>query len=149
MNAMTRWNPFQEMEELHNRISSLLEPASSRRWLGQENLAGEWAPLVDIVESDKEYLIKAELPGLKKEDVKVTFENGTLAIAGERKFEKEEKGKRYHRVESTYGSFMRSFVLPADTDPSKIDAEFKDGVLHVHVAKSETAKPKQINVKAS
>ena len=149
MNVMTRWNPFREMEELHNRLTSLLEPAARRREDGDETLTGQWAPPVDIVETDKDYLIKAELPGLKKDDVKVTFESGNLTIAGERKFEKEEDGKRYHRVELTYGTFLRSFSLPANTDPNGINAEFKDGVLHVHVAKTEAARPKEIAVKVA
>jgi HSP20 family protein len=109
----------------------------------------EWAPLVDITEDDKEYLIKAELPEVTKNDLKVTVENGVLQLSGSRKFEKEEKGRRYHRVERAYGSFSRSFTLPDDADPAKVHAEFKDGVLQVHVAKSEGAKPKLIDVKIS
>ena len=107
----------------------------------------EWAPLVDLVEDDKEYLIKAELPEVKKEDVKVTVENGVLSIGGERKFEKEEENKKYHRIERAYGSFMRSFALPQDAAGDKINAEFKDGVLKVHLPKSAEAKPKSIDVK--
>jgi HSP20 family protein len=86
---------------------------------------------------------------MRKEDVKVTVENGVLTLSGERKLEKEEKGKRYHRIERAYGSFVRSFTLPDDADSDKVSAEFKDGVLKVHVAKSEAAKPKQIEVKVS
>ena len=109
----------------------------------------EWSPLVDISEDDKEYLIKAELPEVKKEDVKVTAEAGTLTIMGERRFEKEEKGKRYHRVERAYGTFGRSFSLPDDASPAKVSAEFKDGVLTVHLVKDEKAKPQQVEVKVS
>jgi HSP20 family protein len=105
--------------------------------------------LADITEDDKEYLIKAELPEMRKEDVKVTAENGVLTISGERKFEKEEKKKKYHRVERGFGTFMRSFALPDDADFSKVNAEFKNGVLRVHVPKSEHAKPKQIEVKVA
>jgi HSP20 family protein len=104
----------------------------------------EWAPLADISEDDKEYLIKLELPEVKKEDVNVTVENGVLTISGERKFEKEEKNKKYHRVERAYGSFMRRFTLPDDADAEKGKAEFKDGMLTVHVSKSEKAKPNHI-----
>jgi HSP20 family protein len=107
----------------------------------------EWAPLVDISEDDKEYLIKAELLEVKKEDMKVTVQNEVLTITGERKFEKEEKDKKYHRVERAYGSFTRSFKLPADVDPAKVEAEVKDGLLTVHLAKSEKATPKSIEVK--
>lgn len=106
-----------------------------------------WAPLVDITEDDKEYLIKAELPEVRKHEVKVTVENGLLVISGERSFEKEENGKRYHRVERAYGNFARSFAVPDDADDAKVNAEFKDGMLTVHLAKRETAKPKNIEVK--
>jgi HSP20 family protein len=107
----------------------------------------EWTPLVDIAEDDKEYLIKAELPDVKKEDVKVTVENGVVTITGERKFEKEEKGKKYHRIERAYGSFMRSFALPEGAAGDTISAEFKDGVLKVHLPKSAEAKPNPIDVR--
>ena len=149
-NALTRWNPLRELEDFQTRILSAFNPASARRGNGQESMAlAEWAPLVDIAEDDKEYLITAELPEVKKEDVKVTMENGMLTITGERKFEKEEKNKTWHRVERSYGSFARSFALPDNGDAEKVNAEFKDGILNVHVAKSEAAKPKQIEVKVS
>ena len=109
----------------------------------------EWAPLVDISEDDKEYCIRTELPGVKKEEVKVTVENGVLSISGERKYEKEEKNRKYHRIERAYGNFLRSFSLPDDADGSKVSAEFKDGVLNVHLAKDEKAKPKAIEVKVA
>ena len=98
MNALTKWNPFRELEEIQNRLGSLFG-RTPMRGLGEEAMTvSEWTPLVDITEDDKEYLIKAELPEVKKEDVKVTVENGTLTITGERKFEKEEKDKKYHRI---------------------------------------------------
>ena len=109
----------------------------------------EWSPLVDISENDQEYLIKAELPEVRKEDVKVTAEKGTLTIMGERKFEKEETGRKYHRVERAYGSFGRSFALPDDANPAKVSAAFKDGVLVVHLVKDEKIKPQQVEVKIS
>jgi HSP20 family protein len=148
-NALTRWNPLRELEDFQSRILSAFNP-SSRRGNGQESLAMvEWAPLVDIAEDDKEYLITAELPEVKKEDVRVTTENGVLTVTGERKFEKEEKNRKWHRVERSYGSFARSFALPDDGDATKVNAEFKDGILKVHVAKSEAARPKQIEVKVN
>jgi HSP20 family protein len=109
----------------------------------------EWAPLVDIAEDDKEYLIKVELPEVQKDDVKVTVENGTLTIAGERKAEKEEKGRKFHRVERYFGRFERNFTIPDDAAGENVKAEFKDGVLRVHLAKSEKARPKQIEVKVA
>ena len=137
------------MEALRHGLGSLLGRSPVHLAEGQEEQIAvpEWAPLVDISEDDKEYLIKAELPEVKKEDVKVTAEEGTLTIMGERKFEKEEKGKKYHRVERAYGSFARTFSLPDDASPGKVSAEFKDGVLTVHLAKTQKAKPTHIEVK--
>jgi HSP20 family protein len=147
--GLERWDPFKDLEETSNRLNRLFGRFPFfRAGEGKEAMTvTEWAPLVDITEDDKEYLIKAELPEVKKEEVKVTVENGVLAISGERKFEKEEKGKRYHRMERAYGSFLRSFTLPEGTDASKVNAECKDGVLKVHVPKSEKAKSKALEVK--
>lgn len=153
MSALTRWNPFREMEELQRRMSSLMGWEPFRRsevTTDQENITVlEWAPLVDISEDDKEYLIKVELPEVKKDDVKVTVEGGTLTISGERKAEKEEKNRKYHRVERFHGRFARSFSIPDDAEDDSVKAEFKDGVLRVHLTKSEKARPKQIAVKVS
>jgi HSP20 family protein len=146
-NTLTRWDPFRELEQMHNRLSSLFDGESSRR-NGKESLTvAEWAPVVDIAEDDKSYVIKAELPEVKKDDVRVSVENGVLTITGERKAEKEEKGKKYHRVERSYGAFARSFTLPGDIDSEQVSAAFKDGMLTVTVMKSEKARPKHIDVK--
>jgi len=153
MNALTRWNPFREMEDMQRRMSSLFDWSPFRRsnlTAEDENISvPEWAPLVDIAEDQKEYLIKVELPEVQKDDVKVTVESGTLTISGERKAEKEEKGRKFHRVERFYGRFERSFSIPDDAEASDVKAEFKDGVLRVHLAKSEKARPKQIEVKVN
>ncbi|HEV2452727.1 MAG TPA: Hsp20/alpha crystallin family protein [Verrucomicrobiae bacterium] len=153
MNTLIRWNPFREMDEIQRRMSSLLEGNLLRRGNltnGEENITvPEWAPLVDVIEDDKEYLIKVELPEVHKDDVKVTVENGTLTISGERKAEKEQKGRRFHRVERYYGRFERTFGIPDDAESDAVNAEFKDGVLRVRLAKSEKARPKQIEVKVS
>ena len=151
MNAIARWDPFKEMQQLQNRLTSIFGRMPMRRGDAEDEsiTAAEWAPLVDIIEDDREYLVKAELPEVKKEDVHVAVENGTLTIRGERKLEKEEKDKRYHRVERGYGSFVRSFVLPDVADAAKVSAEFKDGVLRVHLPKTEMAKTKHIEVKVA
>lgn len=150
MLTMNRLSPYREMEDIQNRLFSLLSPSQARSNNEEESMTvSEWTPLVDVVENDKEYVIKAELPEVDKHDVKVTVENGVLTISGERKFEKEEKGRKYHRVERAYGSFTRCFSLPDDTDSDKVNAEFKDGMLKVRMGKSEKARPKQIEVKAS
>jgi HSP20 family protein len=120
------------------------------RGSGKEALTvADWIPTVDISETDAEYLIKAELPEIKKEDVKVTVEDGVLTILGERRQEKEEKGKKYHRVERSYGSFVRSFTLPESVDEGAVKAEYKDGVLNLHLPKTEKVKPKTIDVKVA
>ncbi|NWF74365.1 MAG: Hsp20/alpha crystallin family protein [Nitrospirae bacterium] len=145
---VTRWNPFKDLEEMEKRLSTYLGRPALRTEAGKEAMTvAEWSPLVDITEDDKEYLIKADLPEVKKEDVKLTVQDDVMSISGERKSEKEEKGKKYHRVERAYGSFMRSFTLPEDADGSKVSAEYKEGVLKVHLPKSEKAKPKSIEVK--
>ncbi len=104
---------------------------------------------MDITEDEKEFVIKAELPELRREDVSVKVEDGILTLTGERKFEKEEKGKKYHRVERAYGSFARSFRLPEEADPEKVSAEFKDGVLLVHLVKDEKTQKRAIEVKVA
>jgi HSP20 family protein len=151
MNTLTRWNQLRQLEALQHGLGSLFSRAPTQWPEGQEEplAVAEWTPLVDISEDDKEYRIKVELPEVNKEDVKVTAEEGTLTIMGERKFEKEEKGRKYHRVERAYGSFGRSFSLPADASPAKVSAEFKDGVLVVHLVKDEKAKPQHVEVKVS
>jgi HSP20 family protein len=155
MNTLTRWNPLRELDDVQRRMSSLFDwsPALFRRGTltpDDENITvSQWAPLVDIAEDDKEYLIKAELPEVQKDDVKVTVENGTLTISGERKAEKEEKGRKFHRVERYYGCFERNFSIPDDADGANVKAEFKDGVLRVHLAKCEKARPKQIEIKVA
>jgi HSP20 family protein len=149
MNMLARWNPFRELEAMQNRMGtlwgrSLLAPN------GEETItATEWSPLVDVIEDDKEYLVKAELPEVKKEDVKVTFVDGALHISGERKFEKEEKNRRYHRIERAYGSFDRAFVLPEGTKPEEIKASFHDGLLEVHLPKCAEPKGNALEVNVS
>ena len=151
MTTLTRWDPFKELDELQNRLSMLFGRAPVRKDAGREEAMtlAEWAPLVDIIEEEKEYRIKAELPEVNKSDVKVTVQDDVLTIAGERTFEKEETGRKYHRVERAYGSFARSFTLPEDADAAKVSADFKDGVLIVHLPKSEKARPKSIEVKVA
>jgi HSP20 family protein len=106
-----------------------------------------WTPLADISEDDDNYSVRLDLPGVKKDDVKINYENGQLTISGERKQEREKKSSKYHRVERSYGRYFRSFNLPAKIQEDKIDAEFRDGQLTITIPKSEEAKPKQIEVK--
>ena len=148
--SRTQWNPFKDREEWESRVATMLGTRAVTGNGGKEALTvAQWSPLVDITEDEKEYLIKAELPDVQKEDVRLTVENEVLAISGERKFEKEEKGKKYHRIERAYGSFVRRFSLPEDADGGKVTADFKDGMLHVHLPKVQKAKPKAIEIKVA
>ena len=124
-----------------NRLNRLFEP-----FLDEALPLTNWVPACDIYETDKAIVVKAELPGLKKEDVFVSIENNVLLLRGERKFSDEVKRENFHRVERTYGEFLRSFTLPTFVDTTKILAEFKDGILMVTLPKREEAKPKQIEV---
>ena len=147
---LVKWDPFRELEDVSNRLNRIFGQSLARSESGQNMLAvADWAPSVDISETDSEYLIKGEIPGVKKEDVKVTIQDGMLTIQGERKQEKEEKGKKFHRIERSYGSFVRSFRVPGDADENSVKAEFKDGMLNVTLAKSAKAKPKAIEVSVS
>ncbi len=149
MKAMTSWDPFRELDEFQNRLSHAFSRGSLKRdsveneWLTR----AEWTPLVDITEDEKEYLIKAELSEVAREDVKVKVERGILSIIGERKAEREESGKKFHRIERSYGSFVRSFSVPDDADADHVSAEYRDGILRVHLPKAENAKPREIDVK--
>ena len=140
---------FREMEAMSDRLNRFLG-VTPRENGGKEFLTvTDWAPAVDIQETEREYLVKAELPEVKLEDVKVTVENGVLAIEGERKQEKEEKGKKFHRIERSYGTFLRTFVVPQDAEEKKVAADFKDGILRVHLPKAEMPRPKAIEVKVA
>jgi HSP20 family protein len=141
---MTRWDPFRELDEMSTRLGRLF-PA---RMAGEDESStfADWAPALDVQETDTEYLIKADLPEVKPEDVKVAIDNGVLALEGERRQEKEEKGKKFHRIERSYGKFVRRLTLPTGVDEKKVAADFKDGVLNVHLPKSEQAKPRTIDV---
>lgn len=149
MKTLTTWNPFRELDEVQNRLGAFFTGFPNRLGNGNgESLKlADWSPQVEITEDDQEYLIKTDLPEMKKDDVKVTIENGILSISGERKAEKEEKKKKFHRIERSYGSFLRTFTVPEDADSAEIAADFKDGVLKVWLPKSLTAKPKAIEVK--
>ena len=148
MSTLSLWNPFRELDEVQNRLGGFFAGRLPRFGNGDGDLTlADWSPQVDIIEDEKEYLVKADLPEMKKEEIKVNLENGVLSISGERKSEKEEKNKKFHRIERSFGRFERTFTMPDDADASKIAAEFKNGVLHVRLPKSTTAKPKATEIK--
>jgi HSP20 family protein len=140
---LSLWDPIREMESLlerYNRTEGKRTASDDSRAIE----AGDWTPTVDIMENEGSFIIKAELPGVDKDDVKVHVDNGTLTIKGEKKIEK--KDEKRHRVECVYGSFVRSFTLPQDVDIEKIAAGYKNGILSLTIPKLEKAKPKQIEV---
>ena len=140
------WNPFRELEEMSDRLNRVVARAPRG---GNENEAmtmADWTPSVDISETTAEYVIEAEIPEVKKEDVRVTLEHGVLTVRGMRRHKAEEKDRKYHRVERSYGSFVRSFSLPDLVDDTKVQAVFKDGILTLHLPKSEKVKPKAIEI---
>jgi HSP20 family protein len=150
MNPVTRWDPFKDMDDLQSPLTQLLGLCPTRNAGGQELMTvSEWSPSVDISEDDREWLIQADLPDVKREDVKVAVENGVLIITGERRFRQEAGNKRYHRIERGYGTFLRSFALPKGTDVSQVSQEFREGVLRVHLPKSGPAKAGAMGVKAN
>lgn len=145
---MVPWNPFRELETMSDRLNQIFGRSLQRAGEGRQELTiPDWSPAVDILETNKEFQIKVELPEVKKEDVKVSLSEGMLYIKGERKLEKEEKDKKYHRIERFYGSFERSFTVPDNVDESKLKAEFKDGILYIQLPKSEKTKPKSTEIK--
>jgi HSP20 family protein len=146
---MMRWDPFRELEDMSTRLNRFFGQMPIRTSEEEGGFFADWSPAVDVEETDKEYLIKADLPAVKKEDVKVGIEDGILTVQGERKQEKEEKDKRFHRLERSYGKFVRRMSVPIDVDPQKVAADFKDGVLNVHLPKTNGAKPRTVEVKVA
>ena len=149
MNKLITWNPLREMEEAQNSFNRFLGGFPNRMGSGEPPslTVADWSPEVEISEDDHGYLIKADLPEMKKEDVKVTVDHGVLSVSGERKTEKEDKKKKFHRIERSYGTFRRSFALPEDTDSTKVTAEFRDGVLKVHLPTTAIERSKATQVK--
>ena len=150
LNKVITWNPLREMEEAQNRFNRFFSVGFPNRMGSGEipSLAvADWSPEVDISEDDQGYLLKADLPEMKKDDVRVTVEDGILSVSGERKSEKEDQKKKFHRIERSFGTFRRSFTLPEDADSTKVTAEFHDGVLKVHLQTTPIARSKAIEVK--
>ena len=148
MTNITRWNPVNEFEDLINRYNRYFGLARGNGEREGKDLfsRSDWAPAVDIRETPEAFRIEAELPGMSKDDVKVTVQDGVLSIQGERKQEEETNDSKHHRVERIYGSFLRRFTLPENVDENSIRANFKDGILSLTLSKAEPAEPKAIEV---
>ena len=144
--SLMRWNPFGEVRRLQEEMNRLLNASFDTE--GTDLGPASWNPAVDIEETADSLRVSAELPGVKQEDIHVEFENGLLSIHGERKREEETKGRSYHRLERSFGSFTRTFRLPASVDSEKISARFEDGVLKLEMPKREGAKARKIEVGA-
>jgi HSP20 family protein len=143
---LVRWEPFDGFTKMQSRINSLFDEVFDRANGHSQAYSGVWAPPVDILESRDSYLIRAELPGMKKEEISVEFKEGALTLSGEKKFEEPAEGVTYHRSERASGKFARSFYLPQTIKQDGINATFRDGILEVHVPKADEAKPKQIAI---
>jgi HSP20 family protein len=153
--AIVRWNPGRELAtfpqdvlNIQREINKMFE-GFLRGGLQEETslFPSAWTPAVDVAEHDSEYVVKVELPGVNKDDVKIVMQDNILTVRGEKKQEAEKKESGYHRVERSYGSFQRSFTLPTSVRNDKIEANFRDGILSITLPKAEEAKPKQIEVK--
>jgi HSP20 family protein len=146
--AIVRWDPFRELSDMQSRMNRLFGEFYGRRSEDDLIPRSTWWPPVDIYENDhQELVIRAELPDMQRDDIKLVVDNNILTISGEKKFDSEMKDENCHRVERTYGQFSRSFSLPTTIDSGKVSAEYKNGVLTVKLPKREEAKPKQIAVK--
>jgi HSP20 family protein len=145
--SIKRWDPMRELEDMSRRLNSMFGSSGLSQGQREDMALVDWRPSVDISETPEHFEIKAELPEVKKDDIKVTVEDGVLCIRGERKKESEQKDKKHHRIERSWGSFMRSFALPDDVDQENIAAETKDGVLTLRLAKSKKTPSKSVEVK--
>ncbi len=145
--TLVRWNPLKEVPVLQNRINRLFEDFFPETFIeGAKDMAGVWNPVVDIYDTQDTTVIKADLPGMKKEDITISIEGDVLTLTGERSHDDEVKKENYYRRERAYGMFKREFTLPSTVDHEKITADFKDGVLKIEVPKPEEKKPKTITV---
>jgi len=145
---ISTWSPFRDLVNMQREVGRVLDGL----WSDLDENGGSmshWAPQVDVIENKDAYILKAELPGVNKNDVKITLHENVLTLRGEKKQESEQKDSNFHRVERSYGIFERSFTLPTGVKSDKIDASYKDGVLTVTLPKVEEAKPKEIEVKVS
>ena len=150
--TLVKWNPSKELLNVEREFNKLFNTFNRRFGFDDSTMNEElenavWSPLTDISENKDQYILKMDLPGVSKENLKLSFHDGELIISGERKQEKEDKDSKYHRIERTYGKYFRSFTLPQTIQADKINAEFKDGQLTVTVPKSEEAKPKELEIK--
>lgn len=137
-----------DFKTLQNQLNRIFEPFARFAATSQDEdlVSGTWAPLVDVAETQEKILVRAEVPGMKQEDISIEYENGTLTLRGRRELDKSEQGVTWHRVERHYGNFVRTFTLPRTVDAERIGATYREGVLEIEVPKKEEAKPRQIKI---
>jgi len=145
MMDLVRWNPWRDMMDLQKRINNIFEETFVSR-TGEKSNLFNWNPAVDVYEEGDNLVIKAELPGVNKDDIEIDVKETVLTLKGERSAQNEVKEDKYYRRERSYGKFMRSFTLPAHVDPEKITADFKDGILNITITKPEKEKVKKISI---
>lgn len=150
MTALTRFQvPSGEFKTLNSQLNRFFEPFfRPYSFVDEDVMTGTWNPAVDVAEERDRLVVRAEVPGMRKEDIQIEFTDGVLSIRGERQFENTSDERNYHRIERSYGSFVRSFTIPRVADPEKITAEYRDGILEISVPKREDAKPRQIQITA-
>jgi len=144
--ALIRWSPFRDLVSIQDEMNRLFNDYFSKPLSEGKEGTILWNPTVDISETKDDVVVSAEFPGMKKEDIKISLQDNVLTLMGEKKQDKEEKNKNYHRIERSYGVFQRSFVLPATVQSDKVNANYKDGVLSITLPKAEEAKPKEIEI---
>jgi HSP20 family protein len=154
--TLTRWNPGRELLNMEREFNKLFNSFGTRFGVNRDTENGNeeyenaiWSPLTDVTEDKDNYSLSLDIPGVPKENVKISYTNGQLVISGERKQEKENKDKNYYRVERSFGRFYRSFNLPQEIKEDQIEASFKDGLLNITIPKAEKVKPKEIEIKVS
>lgn len=153
--TLVRFNPARELLDLEREFNKMFSSFGNRFGLSKKDNADDeyenavWVPLTDVSEDNDNYYLKADLPGIKKEDVKISYSDGSLSISGERTQEKETKDKKFHRIERSYGKYYRSFSIPKEIKEDKIKADFTDGQLNITIPKAEEVKPKEISIKVN
>jgi HSP20 family protein len=147
--TIVRWEPFRELNTLQNEMNRLFNTVFDAPTPGNGGALRRWMPAMDLVETDDHFVLRADLPGMSEDDVKIEFEDGTLTVSGERQAEHESKNEGYYRVERAFGSFSRSLTLPQGVDPNAVTARFDRGVLEVRIPKPEERKPRRIEIGTS
>jgi HSP20 family protein len=146
--ALSKWNPRQR-DRMHDQFDAILQDFFSDPWFSSPALQSDWLPTTDVVETDDHFVVELDLPGMKREDIRISVQNGSLTVKGERRQSSDQSKNKYSRYERTYGAFTRTFQLPNTIDGNRIEASYKDGVLRLVLPKSEAARPREIEVKVN